>query len=103
MFLAQDQQSQTFCYSNADLRKGEQAQEIFAFIDFWEKAHGQRPRQLVLDAKLTTHDHLVRLDQMRIGFITLRRHFPKLLQEGRTTSAARVVGATGSLVSKMPI
>src|SRR5712691_9357134 len=31
-FLAQDEQSRSFCYSNADLRKGEEADEIFAFI-----------------------------------------------------------------------
>jgi hypothetical protein len=93
VFLAQDHASQTFCYSNADLRKGEQAEEIFAFIDFWEKAHGQRPRQLVFDSKLTTHANLVRLDQMHIGFITLRRRFPKLLEQvyGLPRSAWRTV------------
>jgi hypothetical protein len=63
------------------LRKGEQAEEIFAFIDFWEKAHGQRPRYLVFDSKLTTYANLGRLDRMHIGFLTLRRRSPKLLQE----------------------
>jgi hypothetical protein len=80
-FLAQDEQSQSFCYANADLRKGEQAEEIFAFIDFWQKAHGQPPRHLVFDSKLTTYANLARLDRMQIGFITLRRRFPKLLKE----------------------
>ena len=81
-FLAQDEQSQSFCYSNADLRKGEEADEIFAFIEFWHKAHGRRPRHLVFDSKLTTHANLVRLDkELHIAFITLRRRSPKLLQE----------------------
>ena len=81
-FLAQDEQSQSFCYSNADLRKGEEADEIFAFIEFWHKAHGRRPRHLVFDSKLTTHANLVRLDkELHIPFITLRRRSPKLLQE----------------------
>jgi len=81
-FLAQDEQSRSFCYSNADLRKGEEAQEIFAFIAFWEKAHGRRPKHLVFDSKLTTYANLVRLDeQWHIAFITLRRRSPKLLQE----------------------
>jgi len=80
-FLAQDEQSRSFCYSNADLRKGEEAQEIFAFIEFWKKAHGSQPRHLVFDSKLTTHANLARLDQMGIEFITLRRRSPKLLQE----------------------
>jgi hypothetical protein len=80
--LAQDEQSQSFCYSNADLRKCEEADEIFAFIAFWEKAHGQRPKHLVFDSKLTTYGNLVRLDeQFHIAFITLRRRSPKLLQE----------------------
>jgi len=81
VFLAQDQQSHTFCYSNADLRKGEEAEEIFRFIAFWEKAHGQKPRHLVFDSKLTTYANLGRLDQMQIEFITLRRRSPKLLEE----------------------
>ena len=31
VFLAQDAGSHVFCYSNADLRKGEEAQEVFQF------------------------------------------------------------------------
>jgi len=93
-FLAQDEQSQSFCYSNADLRKGEEAQEIFAFIAFWQKAHGRRPQHLVFDSKLTTYANLVRLDrELHIDFITLRRRTPKLLQEvyGLPRSAWRQV------------
>jgi len=81
-FLAQDEQSQSFCYSNADLRKGEEAQEIFAFIAFWQKAHGRPPEHLVFDSKLTTYANLVRLDkELHLPFITLRRRSPKLLKE----------------------
>src|SRR6266566_9068007 len=81
-FLAQDEQSQSFCYSNADLRKGEEADEIFAFIAFWEKAHGQRPKHLVFDSQLTTYGNLVRLDrELHTAFITLRRRTPTLLKE----------------------
>jgi transposase len=81
VFLAQDDQSQTFCYSNADLRKGEEAEEIFEFIAFWKKTHGQQPRHLVFDSKLTTYANLARLDEMKIDFITLRRRTPKLLAQ----------------------
>src|SRR6266487_1193965 len=93
VFLAQDQESRTFCYSNADLRKGEETEEVFNFIDFWEKAHGQRPRHLVFDSKLTTYANLTRLDKMQIQFITLRRRSPKLLEEvyGLPRSAWRTV------------
>lgn len=93
VFLAQDQESRTFCYSNADLRKSEEAEEIFNFISFWKKAHGQPPRHLVFDSKLTTYANLTRLDQMKIDFITLRRRSPKLLKEvyGLPRSAWRTV------------
>jgi hypothetical protein len=35
-FLAQDAGGQLFCYTNADLRKGEEAGEILRFVSFWE-------------------------------------------------------------------
>lgn len=81
VFLAQDADTHAFCYANADLRKGEESEEIFRFITFWKQTHGQLPRHLVFDSKLTTHDGLARLDQMDIAFITLRRRAPKLLKE----------------------
>jgi len=81
VFLAQDADSHVFCYSNADLRKGEEAEEIFQFIAFWKRAHGKLPSHLVFDSKLTTYDGLARLDKMNIPFITLRRRSTKLLKE----------------------
>ena len=39
-FLAQDADSQVFCYSNADIRKGEEAEEVFRFIAFWKRQYG---------------------------------------------------------------
>src|SRR6266446_2312122 len=80
-FLAQDAQGRAFCYSNADLRKGEEAEEIFGFIDFWKKHHGDYPRHLVFDSRLTTYPNLTRLDDLGITFITLRRRSPALLAE----------------------
>lgn len=81
VFLAQDAGTHAFCYANADLRKGEEAEEIFQFIDFWKHTHGKLPSHLVFDSKLTTYDGLARLDKMHIPFITLRRRDPKLLKE----------------------
>ena len=80
-FLAQDAQGRAFCYSNADLRKGEQAEEIFRFIAFWKKHHGAYPRHLVFDSRLTTYPQLARLERLGISFITLRRRSPALLTE----------------------
>jgi hypothetical protein len=77
----QDAAGRAFCYSNADLRKGEEAEEIFRFIDFWKKHHGDYPRHLVFDSRLTTYTHLARLDRLGITFITLRRRSASLLAE----------------------
>ena len=92
-FLAQDAEGRAFCYSNADLRKGEEAEEIFRFIAFWKKHHGENPRHLVFDSRLTTYAHLARLEHSGITFITLRRRSPALLAEieGLAPSAWRRV------------
>ena len=77
-FLAQDADGHAFCYANADLRKGDEADEIFRFIDFWKRTHGARPQHLVFDSRLTTYANLGRLDALGITFITLRRRSPQL-------------------------
>jgi hypothetical protein len=81
VFLAQDALGRAFCYSNADLRKGEESEEVFRFISFWKKTHGRLPKHLVFDSRLTTYENLARLDVMQIAFITLRRRSPALLKE----------------------
>jgi len=80
-FLAQDSASRTFCYSNADLRKGDEPEEVFRFLEFWKKQHGKLPRELVFDSKLTTYASLARLDEMGVQFITLRRRDASLLDQ----------------------
>jgi hypothetical protein len=80
-FLAQDADGHAFCYANADLRKGEEAEEIFRFIDFWKRTHGALPQHVVFDSRLTTYPNLGRLDALGITFITLRRRSPKLRKE----------------------
>lgn len=92
-FLAQDAEGRAFCYSNADLRKGEEAEEILRFISFWKREHRSLPRELVFDSRLTTQANLVRVAKMGISFITLRRRSPNLLKEigSLPRSAWRVV------------
>lgn len=80
-FLAQDATSRAFCYSNADLRKGEEDEEVFKFVDFWKKQYGKLPGELVFDSKLTTYKGLARLAAMEIPFMTLRRRSASLLAE----------------------
>ena len=79
-FIAQDADTDVLCYSNADLRKGEEGTEILRFVDFWKESHGKLPSHLVFDSKLTTYKTLARLNAMGITFVTLRRRFPALKQ-----------------------
>lgn len=81
VFVAQDAEGRAFCYTNADLRKGDESDEILRFVNFWKRTHGSLPPHLVFDSKLTTYANLAKLDAMGIVFITLRRRSPKLLQE----------------------
>lgn len=81
VFLVHDAGGQAFCYSNADIRKGEERDEIFRFISFWQELRGGLPRELVFDSQLTTLDNLTKLDGMGIRFITLRRRSPRILKE----------------------
>jgi transposase len=78
-FFAQDGDTHTLCYANADLAKTDQAAEIIRFCDFWQTTTGQPPRLLVFDSQLTTHERLAELDERAIGFITLRRRSAKLM------------------------
>lgn len=88
-FLGQDADSQVFCYSNADIRKGEEAEEVFRFVDFWTRQHGSPPQHLVFDSKLTTYAGLDRLDAAGITFMTLRRRSKGRLAEiGRLPPSA---------------
>jgi len=92
-FFAQDAEGQVFCYSNTDIRKGEEADEVLRFVAFWEKHYGDRPRHLVFDSQLTTYANLRKLDALGITFQTLRRRSPKLLAQAASLprSAWRVV------------
>lgn len=92
-FVAQDAEARAFCYANADLRKGEEAEEIFRFIAFWKQQHGAVPQHVVFDSRLTTYAHLARLETMGVTFITLRRRSRALLAEvdGLAPSAWRRV------------
>ena len=78
-FIAQDGQQHTIIYANAELTARQQAGEVIAFCRFYERTHGQLPKLLVFDQKLTTQAHLAELDELGVGFITLRQRSPKLI------------------------
>lgn len=80
-FLAQDADTQVFCYANSDLRKNQQNDAILDFVEFWHDRTGHDPQEVIFDSRLTTYPNLSRLTQRGIHFITLRRRTDKLLHE----------------------
>ncbi len=78
-FIAQDGSERTIIYANAELTARAQSGEVIEFARFYERTHGQLPKLLVFDQKLTTQEHLAELDEMGVGFITLRQRSPKLI------------------------
>jgi transposase len=79
-FVAQDGKQRTIIYTNAELTAREQSGEVISFCRFYERTHGELPKLLVFDQKLTTHAQLAELDEIGVGFITLRQRSPKLIE-----------------------
>ena len=80
-FFAHDHASQEMVYANADLTKAEQAREVLAFADYWQKVAGSDPGLLVFDSKLTTYNVLDELTARGIRWLTLRERGPKLMAD----------------------
>ncbi|MGD0064610.1 MAG: hypothetical protein ABSB76_14350, partial [Streptosporangiaceae bacterium] len=66
-FFAQDHATSDMVYSNADITKAEQAEEITAFADYWKNATGSDPGLLVFDSQLTTYAILDELSSRGIS------------------------------------
>jgi hypothetical protein len=75
------QQTRVLCYTNVDLHKDQRYDESLHFIDFWNQLTGNYPKELIFDTKLTTYHNLSRLNQIGIGFITLRRRSKNMLSQ----------------------
>ena len=55
-------------YANADLLKREKADEAVSFAEYWKEVTGKLPDELVIDARVTIHKGLRKLDGMGITF-----------------------------------
>ncbi|MGI8682607.1 MAG: hypothetical protein ACR2JO_10880 [Mycobacteriales bacterium] len=77
-FFAEDADSHTLLYANADLFKATQNNEILTFADHWRTVTGHDPKLLIFDSKVTTQRQLAELTDRGIEFITLRARTPKL-------------------------
>ena len=77
-FFAEDADSHTLLYANADLFKATQNKEVLTFADHWHTVTGHDPKLLIMDSKVTTQPELGKLNARGITFITLRARTPKL-------------------------
>ena len=82
-FLASDAEARVFRYANSQVRKEDQSDEILRFAQEWKQRTGKLPQELIFDSKLTTYANLNRLNEMGIGFITLRRRSRRMLEQAR--------------------
>lgn len=80
-FLARDAQENLLCYGNAGVPKAQRDSEVMKFSRWWKQRTGSYPKELVFDSQLTTYAHLNQLNELGIGFITLRRRSKKMLSE----------------------
>ncbi len=80
-FLVRDADARMFAYANTNVRKGENKDEILRFIELWRERTGTVPAELVFDSQLTTYANLAKLEEMGVGFVTLRKRTPKMISE----------------------
>lgn len=80
-FFAQDLDTAFLCYSNGDIKREEQNDEVMDFVKFYEDSTGLLPQRLVFDSKLTLYKNLDQLNKRGILFITLKRRGGNYLSE----------------------
>lgn len=79
-FIAQDGESRMTSYINADIKKGEESEEILHFVEYWISVKGIVKETLVFDSRLTNYGVLEKFCSSNIKFITLRRRGSRLIE-----------------------
>src|SRR4029077_16498329 len=79
VFVARDAEQRVLRYANAGIPKGQRADEVLRFVEFWERHTGKPPAELVFDSQLTTYANLDRLNRRGVRFMTLRRRSRPML------------------------
>jgi transposase len=79
-FFAQDAETKTLLYANADVLRRDGANEIIRFIEYLRAIKGIVGETLVFDSRLTTYKVLGELDDAGVKFITLRTRSKSLIE-----------------------
>lgn len=78
-FFAQELETTYLFYADGDVRNEEASDKVLEFARFFKESTGRYPGMLVFDAGLTTMENLRELDNLGIGFLTLRRRGKSLV------------------------
>jgi transposase-like protein len=79
-FFAQELETTYLFYAGGDVRNEEASDQVLEFARFFKESTGRYPGMLVFDAGLTTMENLRELDNLGIGFLTLRRRGKNLVE-----------------------
>ena len=79
-FFAYEPQSRALCYSNANLTRDDQAEELMRFVEFWHDLTDHDPQWLYFDSKVVPYCELAKLNQRKIWFVTIRRRGAAILR-----------------------
>jgi hypothetical protein len=79
--FAQDSDTKMLLYTESDIVRGEEDDQILRFMEYWKKVHRGVKPTLVFDSKFTTYKHLSQLNEDGIKFITLRRRGKKMIDD----------------------
>jgi hypothetical protein len=79
-FFADEPQSRVLCYSNADLTRGDQAEELMRFVEFWHDLIDHDPQWLYFDSKVAPYSELAKVTRRKIWFVTIRRRGAAILR-----------------------
>jgi hypothetical protein len=79
-FFAYAPLSRVLCYSNADLTRGGQAEELMRFVEFTHDLIDRAPQWLYFDSKVVPHSKLAKLMRRKIEFVTICRRGAAILR-----------------------
>ncbi|MGI0130599.1 MAG: transposase, partial [Thermoplasmata archaeon] len=75
--FAQELDSREMVYTQANVVREEQAEEVLRFVEYWKGIAEAYPKEVVFDAHMTTHRVLAELERRGITFLTLRERRPE--------------------------
>jgi len=87
-FVAQAAGRRVLCYATANVLRASADEMVPRFAAYWKEETGQYPARLLFDSRATTYAGLNSLNQVGVGFITIRRRGCGMLARVRRLPAS---------------